>query len=140
MRSKMGFLDKILNIFRKKELGTTKIEKTIYEIQKEEFEEIHSVWDYLKFVENTQAFHLTSVIGFEEWITMGEIKRRIKELFTVEYENERSLYPYIKTLVDCGLFEVSNVGGKRKWRRKELLIIVKKKKKETEQIREIREN
>jgi len=127
----MGFLDKILSIFRKKELGTTKLEKTIYESQKTDVEEIHSIWDYLKFVENTQAFHLTSVIGFEEWIAMDEIKRRIRELFNANYENERSLYPYIKTLVDCGLFEVSNVGGKRKWRRKELLIVVKTKKKET---------
>ncbi|MBS3058656.1 MAG: hypothetical protein J4478_04635 [Candidatus Diapherotrites archaeon] len=110
--------------------------KTIYETTVEEREEIHNIWDYLRFIENTQAFHLVSVIGFEEWIAMEEIKRRIKELFNIEYKNERSLYPYIKTLVDCGLFEVSNVGGKRKWRRKELIVAVKsRKKKQLEEVR-----
>jgi len=134
----MGLIEKILSLFKKKELGTTNLEKTIYETQQTEQEQIHSIWDYLKFVENTQAFHLVSVIGFEEWISMGEIKRRIKELFNAEYKNDRSLYPYIKTLVDCGLVEVSNVGGKRKWRRKELLIIVKpKRKKEFEEIKSL---
>lgn len=83
--------------------------------------EVHSVWDYLKIRENTQAHHLTSVIGFE-WIEMGEIRRRIKEQFAMEYQNERSLYPYIKTFTDCGLFESSDVGGKRKWRKKNILI------------------
>ena len=58
--------------------------------------------------------------------------------FNAEYKNDRSLYPYIKTLVDCGLVEVSNVGGKRKWRRKELLIIVKSKmKKELEEVKSL---
>ena len=66
----------------------------------------------------------------------SDLKRRIKELFNIEYKNERSLYPYIKTLVDCGLFEVSNVGGKRKWRRKELIVAVKsRKKKQLEEVR-----
>lgn len=83
--------------------------------------EIHSIWDYLKIRENTQAHHLTSVIGFE-WIEMLEIRRRIKEQFGMEYQNERSLYPYIKTFTDCGLFESSDVGGKRKWRKKNMLI------------------
>lgn len=132
----MGFWKRLFNVFKRKELGTTISEKTIYESQQVEGEEIHSIWDYLKFIENTQAFHLTSVIGFEEWVSMEEIKRRVKELFSVEYKNERSLYPYIKTLVDCGLFEVSNIGGKRKWRRKELLIVVKaKKKKQIEEVK-----
>ena len=132
----MGFLNWFLRLFKKKELGTTNLEKTIYETKQEDQEEIHSIWDYLKFVENTQAFHLVSVIGFEEWVSMEEIKRRVKELFSVEYKNDRSLYPYIKTLVDCGLFDVSNVGGKRKWRRKELLVVVKgKKKKQVEEVK-----
>ena len=134
----MGLFKKILSLFKKKELGTTNLEKTIYETQQTEQEQIHSIWDYLKFVENTQSFHLVSVIGFEEWVSMDEIKRRVKELFNAEYKNDRSLYPYIKTLVDCGLVEVSNVGGKRKWRRKELLIIVKSKmKKELEEVKSL---
>jgi hypothetical protein len=85
-------------------------------------QEIHSVWDYLDFRENTQAHHLTSVIGFEELVDMDEIRRRIQEQFHVEYKNERSLYPYLKTLVDIGLFETLDVGGKRKWRKKTVLI------------------
>ena len=91
--------------------------------------EVYSIWDYLAFIANTQAFHLSKVIGFDEWVSMEEIKRRVKELFGVNYKNDRSLYPYIKTLVDSGLFEASNVGGKRKWRKKDLLI---KSKKQTE--------
>ena len=94
----------------------------------EETLEVYSIWDYLAFVANTQAFHLSKVIGFDEWVSMDEIKRRIRELFAVDYKNDRSLYPYIKTLVDSGLFETSNVGGKRKWRKKDLLIKAKKQK------------
>ncbi|MFH0714978.1 MAG: hypothetical protein V1977_04450 [Candidatus Diapherotrites archaeon] len=93
-------------------------------------EEIHTLWDYLQLLDNTQASHVVKVLGFEEWVSMEEIRRRIEELFGVHYENDRSLYPYIKTLVDCGLLEISNVGGKRKWRKKELLIRLKAKKKE----------
>ncbi|MDD5163210.1 MAG: hypothetical protein PHD95_03310 [Candidatus ainarchaeum sp.] len=89
--------------------------------EKAAFKEVHSVWDYLKIRENTQAHHLASVIGFE-WIEMLEIRRRIKEQFGMEYQNERSLYPYIKTFTDCGLFESTDIGGKRKWRRKNILI------------------
>lgn len=81
-------------------------------------DEIHSLWDYIQFRENTQAHHLTTVIGFEEFVDMDEIRRRIQELFHIEYKNERSLYPYLKTLVDIGLFETIDVGGKRKWRKK----------------------
>jgi len=88
----------------------------------EKHEEIHSVWDYLKFKENTQAFHLSSVLGFEEWVDMQEIRRRIKGVFGAEYKNERSLYPYLKTLDDIGLIESTNVGGKRQWRKKDILI------------------
>jgi len=105
-------------------------EEKVYEEFEEELEEIHSIWDYLSFKENTQAAHLSIVIGFEEWVSMKEIMRRIKELFGAEYKNERSLYPYIKTLVDVGLFETSNVGGVMKWRKKDLIIKVKEEKKE----------
>ena len=88
-------------------------------------EEIHSVWDYIKFIEQSQAHHICSVLGFEEWVTMEEILRRIKEIFGIEYKNERSLYPYIKTLVDCGFLETTAFGGKMKWRKKEVLIKIK---------------
>lgn len=102
---------------------------------KDVVEEIHSIWDYLKFIEHTQAHHICSILGFEEWIEMEEVFRRVKEIFGVEYKNERSLYPYIKTLVDCGLIETTAVGGKRKWRKKDILIkITKAKKTEEEEI------
>jgi len=94
--------------------------------------EIRSIWDFLQFNEHTQAFHLASVIRFDEWATMDEIRRRIFELFQVDYENERSLYPYLKTMVDIGLFETNNIGGKRKWRKKDLLIKIEKEEKEAE--------
>ncbi|MFH1256366.1 MAG: hypothetical protein V1494_03670 [Candidatus Diapherotrites archaeon] len=87
--------------------------------------EIQSIWNYLSFNDNTQAFHLAGIIGFEEWVTMDEIRRRIEEVYQTRYLNDRSLYPYIKTLVDCGLFETTNVGGRRKWRKKELLLKLK---------------
>ena len=95
----------------------------------ESIDEIHSIWDYLKFHEHTQAHHLVNIVGFDEWVPMDEIRRRVSNLFSVEYKNERSLYPYIKTLVDIGLMETSNVGGKRKWRKKDLMIKIKVKKK-----------
>jgi len=118
----------------KSEISSTEA-KTIYhkEQPKEEYI-IKSIWDFIQLLPNTQAYHLVKVIGFEEWVSMDEIRRRIKELFGVEYKNERSLYPYIKTLVDCGLFETSNIGGKKRWRKKEILITVKKKPKEKEKI------
>jgi hypothetical protein len=95
---------------------------------------IISLWDYLNFNEHTQAFHLKSILNFNEWLTMDEIRRRIMDLFQIDYQNERSLYPYLKTLVDTGLIETNNIGDKRKWRKKELLIKIEKKKKETEEI------
>ncbi len=97
-------------------------------------EEVHTLWDYLEFQDNTQASHVVKVLGFEEWIDMEEIRRRIRELFGISYENDRSLYPYIKTLVDVGLLEINNVGGKRKWRKRELLVRLKAKKKLEETI------
>ncbi len=113
--------------------------QSIYRELKEEVEEIHSVWDYIKLSENSQAAHISAVLGFDEWIPMDEILRRIKELFGAEYKNDRSLYPYIKTLVDVGLIETTNVGGKKKWRKKDILIKLKgtktEKEKKTEQAR-----
>ena len=94
--------------------------------------EVRSIWDFLQFNEHTQAFHLASVIRFDEWATMDEIRRRIFELFQVDYENERSLYPYLKTMVDIGIIETSNIGGKRKWRKKDLLIKIEKEDKEAQ--------
>lgn len=90
-----------------------------------EVEEVRTVWDFLKFQENTQADHLSKVIGFEEWVDMEEMRRRIQELFGVNYKNERSLYPYLKALSDAGLFESTSAGGRRKWRKKDLLIRTK---------------
>ncbi len=131
----------IVNIFRKVIDWAEEKEKEekIYKEAKEELEEIHSIWDYLSFKENTQAFHLSSVIGFEEWVSMKEVIRRIKELFGAEYKNERSLYPYIKTLADAGLFESTNVGGIRKWRKKDLIIKVKEEKKAGEKEEAVKE-
>lgn len=105
--------------------------KPIYKVEsgKQEPQSIAAVWDFLEFAENTQAFHLINVLGFDEWIDMWEIRRRIEEIFGIKYKNERSLYPYLKTLVDLGLVETSNIGGKRKWRKREVLIELKKKKK-----------
>jgi hypothetical protein len=101
-----------------------KIEQKMHlEQEKTGPKEVHSIWDYLRIRENTQAHHLASVIGFE-WIEMLEIRRRVKEQFGMEYQNERSLYPYIKTFTDCGLFESTDIGGKRKWRKRNILVTV----------------
>lgn len=131
-----GWLNKLFGGLRKeREAAGVSVRpeerEKIYEA-KEEDVEIHSLWDFLKTVENTQAHHLLSILSFSEWITMDEIKRRIKEIFGVEYQNDRSLYPYIKTLGDVGLLESINVGGKRKWRKKDLIIKLKRKRKEEE--------
>jgi hypothetical protein len=97
--------------------------------QAEEAPVIVTVWDYFQFAENTQAYHLVNVLGYDEWIDMDEIRRRIVELFNAHYKNERSLYPYLKTLVDLGLVETSNIGGRRKWRKKEMIVTLPTKKK-----------
>jgi len=131
----MDFLQKVKKIFSKFFEKNIVDEKntTIYSSDKDVVDEIHNIWDFLKFRENTQAFHLQAVIGFEEWVTMDEIKRRIKEIFGVEYKNDKSLYPYLKTLSDSGLFETLDIEGKRKWRKKSILIRVRKEiKKEKE--------
>lgn len=87
---------------------------------------IISIWDVVKCNEHTQAYHLVSVIPFDQWIDMDEIRRRIFDLFQIEYQNDRSLYPYLKTMVDLGLIETSNIGGKRKWRKRDLLLKIDK--------------
>ncbi len=126
----MFIVDFIKKLFQKPGIGEKSApeQKTqsIYHLQ-EEVEEIHSIWDYVKLNENTQASHICTVLGFEEWISMDEILRRIKELFTMDYKNDRSLYPYIKTLVDVGLVETNNVGGRKKWRKKDVILKVREK-------------
>jgi len=102
--------------------------------EEEERRVFFSVWDALQFKENTQAYHLNSVIGFEEWIDMEEIRRRINDLFDVEYKNFRSLYPYLKTLVDVGLMETTSAGGRRKWRKVALIVPVSKEQAKKEEI------
>jgi len=121
----INFLKEIFGFFKKESQKDEKSKLYLEETKAEQIsldKTIYSLWDFLSFSEHTQAFHLVNVIGFDEWIDMDEIRRRIKEIFNVEYKNERSLYPYIKTLVDIGFLEAINIGGRRKWRKKELLI------------------
>ncbi|HPM85564.1 MAG: hypothetical protein PHY04_02360 [Candidatus ainarchaeum sp.] len=133
----MGIIDTIKQILGIKQKTNPKpTQNQEVSNNKKEFE-VRSIWDFLQFNEHTQAFHLASVIRFDEWVTMDEVRRRIFDLFQVDYENERSLYPYLKTMVDVGLIESNNIGGKRKWRKKDLLIKLEKKKKEEEKEKEI---
>lgn len=128
----MFIVDWLKQIFKKPEKTQSHTLESIYFAEKEEIEEIHSLWDYIKLIENTQASHISGVVGFDEWVPMEEILRRIKEVFGVEYKNNRSLYPYIKTLADIGLLETNSVGGRKKWRKKDVLIKIKAKKEEKE--------
>lgn len=126
----MGIFDGILKLFG---IGAKMQEKPVEKpavSEKKRGVEVRSIWDFLQFNEHTQAFHLASVIRFDEWATMDEIRRRIFELFQVDYENERSLYPYLKTMVDIGIIETNSIGGKRKWRKKDLLVKLEKEDKE----------
>ena len=120
----------IFSLFHKADKWSSEGSEKVYKAEEMEkkagFDEIHSVWDYLKFRPNTQAFHLSSVLGFDEWIDMAEIRRRVKELFGADYKNERSLYPYLKTLTDVGLMESTSIGGRMQWRKHDLLIKVSK--------------
>ena len=95
-------------------------------------EAVVNLWDYLVFKENTQAHHIVSVLGFEEWTSMDELRRRIKELFGVEYENDRSLYPHIKTLVDAGILEAIRTERRQKWRKRALLYRLRYRKRREE--------
>gem|GEM_PF-849448 len=125
----MGFISKLLErLFGKKERDLLKqASETLKKVAFDEVKEVHSIWDYLKFREGSQAKHLADVIGFEEWIAMDEIRRRVKEVYGIDYNNERSLYPYLKALTDANLYETSDIGGKRKWRKKDLYITIKSK-------------
>ncbi len=126
-----GFIRRIIKGLEK--IASWAEKETIYgDESPSEGKKVISLWDYLSFNENTQAFHLISVIGFDEWCDMQEIRRRIKEIFGIEYKNEKSLYPYIKTLVDSNLLEKNSIGGKMQWRKKELLFEIRKKEAEKE--------
>ena len=131
----MKILDVLASLFGLKKptptLGKDNPDNQTYPDEEKKVE-IHSIWDFLQFNDNTQASHLSSVIRFDEWVSMDEVRRRIWELFQIDYKNERSLYPYLKTMVDLGLIETSNIGGKRKWRKRDLLIKLEKKKKKSE--------
>ncbi len=124
----------IIGFFRRMDDWSAQSKEKVYEAEEvgeeSSVDEIHNVWDYLKFRPNTQAFHLASALGFEDWVDMNEIRRRIKELFGVEYKNERSLYPYLKTLTDIGLMESTSIGGRMQWRKYDLLVKVEKKQRE----------
>lgn len=147
----VGLFDRIKNIFVKKEQIIDQKAENLEKIKKESNydrkleekevitkESIHNeeqsevvitdLWNYIDPLKNTQAYHVISVIGFEEWVDMQTIKDRVKQLFFIEYKNEKSLYPYIKTLVDIGLLETNSVGGKRQWKKRELLITINKEK------------
>ena len=126
----MGLFDGILKLFGRGAKVAPKAAETAVVSEPKKRTEIRSIWDFLQFNEHTQAFHLASVIRFDEWATMDEIRRRIFELFQTDYENERSLYPYLKTMVDIGLIESNSIGGKRKWRKKDLLVKLEKEEKE----------
>lgn len=145
----MSFIELIKKIFQRNNNYNSKTEKekkneenniekkqNKQEEKEEKIEVIHSLWDFLEFNENTQSFHIISVMGFDEWVTMDELRRRIIEIFKINYKNEKSLYPYIKTLVDVGLLETTNIGGRRQWRKRELLIKLKKKKNKREESEE----
>lgn len=126
----MGIFDGLLKLFGiGVKVADKPVQMTVVSEPKKGIE-IRSIWDFLQFNEHTQAFHLASVIRFDEWATMDEVRRRIFELFQVDYENERSLYPYLKTMVDIGLIETNSIGGKRKWRKKDMLIKIEKEEKE----------
>ncbi len=104
--------------------GTLLTSDNVNKIPSQKRYQIVNMWDHLSFKEGTQAHHITKVLDYEEWISMEEILRRVNELFGILYQNERSLYPYLKTLVDSGLLEANMVGGKMKWRKKNLIITV----------------
>lgn len=128
----MGIIETIKQILGIKQKVAQVSPQTVQVSEGKKGFEVRSIWDFLQFNEHTQAFHLASVIRFDEWVTMDEVRRRIFDLFQVDYENERSLYPYLKTMVDVGLIESNNIGGKRKWRKKDLLIKIEKEIKEEE--------
>lgn len=139
----MGIFQKIKSLFIKKNTAEPKIEifesKNIVNekkdiILKSDFENYANIWEYIKPKENTQAQHILSVVILDDWLDMDQIREKIKNLFFIEYKHEKSLYPYIKTLVDIGLLETTSVGGKRKWKKKNLNINTKNFKESFERI------
>ena len=130
----MGIFQKIKSLFIKKDVKESKVEifesKNIVNeekdiILKSNFDSYTNIWEYIKPKENTQAQHILSVVILDDWLDMDQIREKIKNLFFIEYKHEKSLYPYIKTLVDIGLLETTSVGGKRKWKKKNLNINTK---------------
>lgn len=132
----MSIFQKIKNLFIKKDIKTKEPKIEIFEsknivnekkeiILKSDFESYTNIWEYIKPKENTQAHHILSVVILDDWLDMDQIREKIKNLFFIEYKHEKSLYPYIKTLVDVGLLETTSVGGKRKWKKKNLSIKTK---------------
>lgn len=123
----MSLFSKIKSLFKRKTKSTQKIVATPIQttniVEKQEYINTYTdIWQYIKPKENTQAEHILSVVSFDDWQDMDDIRKAIKNKFFIEYKHEKSLYPYIKTLVDIGLLEISSVGGKRKWKKKELSI------------------
>ncbi len=124
----MGLFTKIFEIFKKSkdikviDIDTKQDKNNAVYVSNKNVDSYADIWHYIKPKENTQAYHVLSVVKFEEWVDMDEIRTRIKNLFFIEYQHEKSLYPYIKTLVDIGLLETNSVGGKRKWKKKELVV------------------
>lgn len=132
----MGVISWLLGLFGRSVRGGNLVAaQVVYEQQNTQNFVLKSVWDFLRFREHTQAHYCCVVIGFEEWVTMEEIRRRVKELFGVEYKNDRSLYPYLKALVDVGLLETIKTDGKMKWRKRDLLVKVVEEKKQEERER-----
>jgi hypothetical protein len=86
--------------------------------------QLHTIWEFLKIKENTQAEHIINSIPSDKWVTMDEIRHNIKLNFNIEYSNEKSLYPYLKTLTDINLIKLNNTGKKRTWKKN--IIIIKK--------------
>lgn len=137
----MGLFNKIKNLFKRKdnnvEVFETKQPSDINNtdiVLKSDFGNYTDIWEYIVPKENTQAQHILSVVIQEDWFDMDQIRDKIKNLFLIEYKHEKSLYPYIKTLVDIGLLETTSVGGKRKWKKKNLAIKTKSFKEHYEQI------
>jgi len=123
----MGLFNKIKSLFVRENLPEVinikkEESKTTDIIDRDSFVQYSNIWQYISPKENTQAEHLLTVLNLEDWQDMDDIRKKIKDKFFIEYKHEKSLYPYIKTLVDIGLLETNSVGGKRKWKKKELII------------------
>ncbi len=129
----MNLLERIFGLFKINKREKENIHKEEENKGKIEIE-IDSLWNYIHALQNTQAYYLIETINFEEWTTMDEIRDKIKLYYGAEFKNQKSLYPYLKTLVDIGFIETNNIDGKKKWKKKEILLKIAKKKKEVEEI------